>query len=406
MSDTLFAEISLLKVVRALNESALATLVRFLCDNRLVALTKEYRTCLLKRNVDLRLNLFAIISDFFQRETFHSDLLFAVLNPESPHNEGFKYVRLFLNFLKSFSNGQNIVVEDYCDVEVTKEKAKIDLLIRDKKTNRAIIVENKINDAGDQPRQLPDYLAHVKHTLGCRCDAIVYLRLNRECTPDRTGWTEEENKEIDAMLIYVTAYNETAGDLLNGWILPARDAANNVDARCILRQYGALITKLGGDVMNKPIMNKFYDVMLQADNFETAQSLKSMLDALILYRVERIVDNFKYGLHPFAKMDNYRGYVACFTDPSWAIQYSLEIIVTEEEYILQFFDKDDREGSKKHAAAILQEMNCLNDFVPVQGLFQKSLDFPRQEAELFGEISAFNKKLSDVLARRSALAPA
>jgi hypothetical protein len=236
-------------------------------------------------------------------------------------------------------------------------------------------------------------------SLGFGCDAIVYLRLNREQRPDMTDWTTQERAEIESKLIYVTAYKDTEDDLLNGWIHKCENMSRNPDAQSILRQYGALIKKLGGNIMNKPIMNQFYSMMLKDENFKTAQSLKAMFDDLILYRVERIIDEFKKDLHPFERIDNYKDNDAYFTGLTWKqADLGVDIMVEPDGYLFQFWHRSDPSGTKKRARSALEKMNCIRGYtVSEGGLFQKTFAFPAQEAELFEHIRAFKKKLADTL---------
>src|ERR1017187_4764042 len=99
--------------------------------------------------------------------------------------------------------------------------------------------------------------------------------------------------------------------------------------------------------MNKPIMEKFYNIMVQGENLKTALSLKSMVDDLVVYRVERIIDTFKNNLAPFEKLDNYHDYDVAFMNLFWNDAHlGLDIGVEPESYSFQFWDKNDREGAK------------------------------------------------------------
>ena len=68
-------ELALLDQIKALNERSIAGVDALVAYDQLLKLTKEYEACLLKRHVDLDLNLFAIVSDLYYRENFHSDIL-------------------------------------------------------------------------------------------------------------------------------------------------------------------------------------------------------------------------------------------------------------------------------------------------------------------------------------------
>ena len=393
--SSLAAEILLLNTIKAFNDRAVRQVSALMYDSQSSSLAKEYAECLKKREVDLGFNLFAIVSDLYYRETFHSDILGALLDPKSQHKEGDKYLRLFLTFLRN--RGAALSLSNYRNVCVVREEGRIDLLIRDEDSKKALIVENKINDAVDMYRQIPRYLDHVKNA-GYVCEAIIYLRLNRDQQPNKKDWTNEETAEIDKKLTCIIAYDDTDNDLLNGWILECYNSSKNADAKHIFSQYGALIKKLGGNIMNKPIMNQFYSMMLKDENFKTAQSLKAMFDDLILYRVERIIDEFKKDLHPFKRIANYKDNDAYFTGLTWKqADLGFDIIVEPGRYLFQFWDRSDSSGTNKRARSALEKMNCIRGYTVEGGLFQKTFAFPAQEAELFEHIRAFKKKLADTL---------
>ena len=381
--------------IKAFNENAFRVVDEFICGAHLSALAGEYNANLKKRDVDLGFNLFAIISELYYRENFHSDILKALIDPKGKHQEQETFLYLFLEFIRS--HGAAISLKDYSNVQVEREEGRIDILIKDEDSKKAIIIENKINNAGDMPKQLPRYLKAVTEN-GYTCDAIVYLRLNGDAGPDTTEWTPDELKQVKAILKVICAYNETEKDLLRGWILQCEKVSINLDARHILRQYGDLIKKLGGNIMNKPIMDKFYKSIVEGENLKTALSLKAMLDDLVLYRVEKIIDKFKSDLAPFGQINNYQDCDAYFINLIWKDAHlGLDICVYPESYSFQFWDRNDKEGTKGHAKAILHKMGCLEEYTPKAGEFCKEFAFPSQEEALIKHITAFKKKLGEVV---------
>jgi hypothetical protein len=90
------------------SESDLQKVVSLLINPSLCDLTVIYAENLAKKNADIGLNLFQIISPVFQRENFHSDILRLLLDPKGPHNEGPKYLKLFIEYLQALPHGINI----------------------------------------------------------------------------------------------------------------------------------------------------------------------------------------------------------------------------------------------------------------------------------------------------------
>jgi len=391
----LAAGTELLQRIKAITDNAIHDLEEFTCNANLSALAREYEANVKKRDVDIGFNLFAIISELYYRENFHSDILKALIDPKGKHQEQETFLNLFLEFIRS--QGAKINLLDYSNVQVEREEGRVDLLIKDEDSKKAIIIENKINDARDMPRQLPRYLDYVRAN-GYTCDAIIYLRLNGDAGPDTTGWKDVERKQVKAILKVICAYNETETDLLNGWIVKCEKVSKNANAQHIIRQYGDLIKKLGGNIMNKPIMEKFYKTVVEGENLKTALSLRAMLDDLVLYRVEKIIDKFKNDLAPFRSINNYKDCDAYFTGLNWkAAHLALDIMVEPESYRFQFWDRNDREGLKGQAKAILNKMGCFDEYTPIDGMYCKDFAFPSQEEDLIKHITAFKKQLGKVV---------
>jgi hypothetical protein len=394
-SSDLSSVTALLNRIEGLKRDAISSLNTFLQNPELSRLAGQYIANLKKRNVDLGFNLFAIISDFYYRENFHSDVLRALLNPDGDHKEKVLFLKLFIDFLRS--HGAPINPENYLNASVVREEGRVDLLIKDAVSKRAIILENKINWAADMPRQIPRYLEYVS-AMEYECDSIVYLRLNGYSGPDKSDWEVDDCRRVDPILKVVCAYDESENDLFNGWIAKCKRAATNSDSEHVLRQYGDLIKKLGGNVMNKPIMDQFYQIVTTGENLKTALSLKAMLDDLILFRVERLIDEFRNDLAPFRKISNWNNDDAYFTGLLWnGAHLGLDIVAKPEAYACQFWDREDRECTKGRAQMILERMGCLGEYTRNSQGFFKEFAFPSQEAELIQYVRAFKNKLAQVI---------
>ena len=387
----------LLKRVKFMNDGIAGQVHNFIKSPSIRDLAAEYAKNLLKRNPDIGFNLFELISEIYYRENFHSDIIKALLDPSGKHGEGAKFLEAFLLYIKS--KGAQVDIINYRNAEVIREDGRIDILICDRKSKHAIIIENKINGAPDMKRQIPRYFEYVK-ILGFECDAIVYLRLNGEHGPDSTTWTPADHLLEMPSITNICAYNETTNDLLNGWIKTCESAASaHSDAQHILRQYGKIICKLGGNIMNQPIMEDFYKLICEDDNFKTALSLKAMVDDLVQFRVEKIITRFKNDLEPFRKLGNYNNYDACFTElVRQDAHFGMDVIASQKSYSILFWDRNDAVGVKGNARRLLEKMGCLEEY-KFGGRFTKKVEFifPSQESELIEYIANFKKKLAEAL---------
>ena len=119
-----------------------------------------------------KFNIFETISDQYYKEKFHSDILYSILNPETPEIGTICNKEILEEFIKMVDSAFDFKVDD--TVKVSKEefnkvaindeekKGFIDLLITNDQ-NKAIIIENKIHDAQDMENQLVRYMDYVKN---------------------------------------------------------------------------------------------------------------------------------------------------------------------------------------------------------------------------------------------------
>ena len=87
-------------------------------------------------------NLILSSSDFYYRENFHSDIICSIFNQKP------LFVKEFIVFIQSCKTSLNIDLSNYNKPYALRETDKIDILIKDKKSNHCIIIENKINPKG------------------------------------------------------------------------------------------------------------------------------------------------------------------------------------------------------------------------------------------------------------------
>ena len=396
-------EIQLLENISALTYATISGVKNLLADPSLISLAREYEENRGRRVVDVGLNLFVLISDIYHRENFHSDVLKTVLDPLSPHKEGDKYLLLFLEFLNASRKSLRIDAANYVDAAVFREQGRVDLIIQGNGPKKhAIIIENKMNNAPDRPRQIPRYLEYVEEQ-GYICDAIVYLRLSKSRYPDTTAWTHEEQVGIRRKLICINAYDDSAVDLVSGWVNRCAMVSVHLDAKLILTQYGTLLQKLGGEIMNKPIMKQFFNMMLDPHNFRAAESLASMWEALVLYRVEAIIDIFADDVAPFHKVDNWKNGDAYFMGLMWqGAHLGLDIRVESDKYSFEFWDRDNRQGTKGVAKSALKQMGRLAEYVVVEGgVFVKGFAFPSQHEDLINHIKSFKRDLQTLVSKKA-----
>ena len=422
-SVSLSAINALLDEVALMRRNFLARALSILDSPEIRRLACEYSKNLASRHVDLGFNAFAIVSDIYHRENLHSDVIKAFLDPKGKHGEGDRFLRAFLDYLNTIDTiGKRIALENYSNARVEREEGRIDVLIADETSKHAIIIENKINGAGDMDKQIPRYLEYIK-AKEYHCDAIIYLRLYGKEGPDRAGWSKEQKEEISTLLSVVRAYDEPKDfDVHSGWITKCIDLCKKEsDAGFLLRQYSLLIKSLGKYVMNKPIMDEFYKLMsdksrygvaldvkltlddlrlqLDEEHYKVAQTVKTMLDDLPTYRAERIIEKFQSDFEPFSKIENYQGIVRFLGMLRGNAHIGIEIHCEPEHpkrSLFGFWDRNDGDGKEGKAREILKKMDVLEEYQVKGGWFFKYFEFPEKEEALLQYIHLFKQKLAIV----------
>lgn len=317
----------------------------------------EYIENSLERS-DPGFNVFTISSDLYYRENFHSDIIQAFLDPNAKHNEGSKYLDLFIKLLNKLDTKTIIDLDDFNNTHVEREKSHIDLLITDDVSKKAIILENKINNAEDQPRQLPRYYDKISGK-GYEVVIIVYLTLQEGKEPDRNGWTEEDSNNVDRLLKLLPAYDSKNLNLYNDWIIPAIIQSNNIDSSFILRQYGNLIKYLNINAMDSVSLEKFYNLVKEGSNLETANSMRNMLNELPQYLANKIKDKYQSRCSPFKNIWIFKKTDAVFEGCEIDSYYiKIDIWVHIDRFDVLFGDR----AGKDIKENLIEKIEVLSDF--------------------------------------------
>ena len=167
---------SLIDQFDKMNRSHNAKLAAFVNDRQNRTLAWDY-IAHGERSFNPGLNLFMLISDQYQKENLHSDILKEILDTKGAHEEGDRFLMAFIDYLNKRLGDRRINKEFYKNAFVDREKDRIDIAIKDAKSKRAIIIENKINAAPDMDQQIPRYWAKLEKQ-GYTIDLVVYLILN------------------------------------------------------------------------------------------------------------------------------------------------------------------------------------------------------------------------------------
>ena len=277
-----------------------------------------------KKRMKLGFNVFKIISDYYYRETFHGDILYAILSPDSGHCDGNLYVNLFIDMINQTGKITG-KIEYYDKVSVEKEygtndgenAGRIDLLILGEVHGKqhCIIIENKLNNASDTYQQLPKYYNDLSK--GYIIDAFVYLPLDPNKTPDNKDWKDDVKTKIDEKLVIIPAFAPDKVNLINNWLEEcAKKKTSNQDVRVVIKHYISLLNNLTIDIMdNTDLIN----ACLSKQNLSTTLAILENQDSI----ANIIIDDFIRDLKKEVE-DQHLGVLTTFDRKSIEIQLNIQ----------------------------------------------------------------------------------
>jgi hypothetical protein len=242
-------------------------------------------------------NLFTISSYNSYLENFHSDIIALLLDPQERHLQNNAFLNLFLDYLIVL--GAQIDKNDYALCEITREVGRIDIWLKDITSKKSIIVENKINNAGDQENQLENYYSYAKNA-GYDVDAVVYLTLQGN---KKAPYTDIE--ELNEKIINVQAF-DSANDLCTGWLDKCFELAQDEHCRSFIFQYQKLIKHLSQMGMDRQIKDDFYNVINKEDGYTKTRAIADLVTGLEQYRADIFADKIGNDYLPFRKIYRWR----------------------------------------------------------------------------------------------------
>lgn len=347
-----------------------------------------------QQDQDDSFNVFYLISDLYYRENFHSDIIAFLLDTTEKHGYGDKYLSVFISLLQSIGC-KRINQEDYKDATAVREEDRIDILIKSESSKRAIIIENKINDAGDMPRQLPRYYDFVTK-LRYHVDAIVYIPLERNKTPDQSDWTEEDKNHVLPLLKIIPAYDKSEKNLVNDWLRPLESITSSIDVLSTIRQYSRLIKQLNSNNMDTVILEKFYNQIKEGDNLKMAQSVRNMLNDLPRYLALRIFDKYRNRRAPFSKLSFWHPDYLIFEGSINNLFLKIDIECREDGYDVTFSAPEIKNPNLNDYNRIIDNVDSLRSFnrdVNAPTSVKKHFDF-QDESGLYHFLDNVLKELN------------
>lgn len=264
---------------------------------------------LANKKAEYKFNIFNLSSDNNHRENFNSDIIAALLNPKEKHNEGDLFLKTFISYLNNHCEYE-ILEKDFNNAKVLREHGdndlRIDILILNEETRKAIIIESKFNDAEDLENQLNKYYDYIIKS-GYSVEALLYLTL-RSINPLPTV-----KKEVNNCIQKVAVFDNKEKDLVNGWLKPCLTKSTDDNSFSLIKQYINLLIYLGFDSMENELMKEFYSNANEDGFFRKLNKLNELANKLPEYRANRFIQNFSDG-GPFNYLKKYQFKSVIFQD--------------------------------------------------------------------------------------------
>ena len=363
-------------------ENAFSITSKFIDEDML----KRYREYIDKNNFEENypFNIFELISDIYYRENFHSDIIAQLLRNEI--------------ILKNFLDFIGVDKSKYENCEVEREESKIDILIKTEKN--CIIVENKLNWAGDMPEQLFRYYNECKNNKKLEVDKIVYLSPNSWKQPE-----EQSIKEIPKELIKtIIGYDGENNDFYTMVLQKSLEEMNNKEPkewRLLLEHYLKILRQTGETKMDK-LTKEFYDkIVNDGKEYEKIELIATMYNDLTKTRINNLASTFSG--------ENYNNecFYRDFYSEKRGLNYAIDIYANDYKYsYLQLFSREEGtatddnpkstkkwEQDNKDIEAWLKKHKLFDGFYFDDWRWTKDFKFPEEEKALY----EFAKKLIECL---------
>ena len=202
-------------------------------------------------------NIFTVLRKEDDEVNLHSRFLHALLDYQS--DTGRQNLKDFL---------QNVGIKNFKQdrAKIRREHRDIDILISNKTTKQAVVIENKIY-AGDQPAQLRRYHCTLKKE-GYSDIRLLYLTLDGH---------DPSKDSVDDLPYQTISYRD---DLLPWLKCCQMYACEEPELRESIAQYIHLIRKLTGTDFEEAYMDELRDLLSEGNNLVLAHHLNEAMTTL------------------------------------------------------------------------------------------------------------------------------
>ncbi len=208
-----------------------------------------------------------------QNENKISEILAFLLDPNETHNQGDRYLNIFLNYLGISYNTSSVEV---ITEKTTGTNRRIDIWLSFNQNSEIIGIENKIHeDTPDQENQIHDYLEYLKKVAIDNYTLLYLAPINKEL--DKKSISDEERAiAIESGRLKFINYEEDIIPIVESFYY----ATQNDRVRSFIHDFKLkLENDYIGENFNKITMIK-EQILESNESIESAFTIQSALDSI------------------------------------------------------------------------------------------------------------------------------
>ena len=223
-----------------------------------------------------KFNIFTCLMDASEEVNLHSRFISSLLDPQGSHALGFSPFNNLLKVLNSSFQYNQASLEVIPSADNWSEYKEIDILLIDRKTNYAIIIENKINACDSNhcdEGQLERYYRRIIEEDGISKDnvEVYYLTIDGHEPSAESVSTSSKYKDLPDIVRCITYGNE----MMQWLVLCMQMACNKPYIRETIAQYINLIKEMTNDT---EIEDRLEILNIISKNDDTLASAKLLFD--------------------------------------------------------------------------------------------------------------------------------
>lgn len=276
-------------------------------------------------------SIFQNISDSYYHENYHSDILAYYLKNKFVKKQFINWI----NKVKVKCEADLIQYQDYESGPIYRESNRIDIVIFNNDESKAIIIENKSNNAVDQANQIFRYFQILKKR-NVIVESIVYINKSANKWPILFDLTKDDKKEIEGLIIPIQLVGESSlcENVIDKVILNTNDIRLNGLSQEIKSLF--YFITYGGTNMDS--LEQFYNELKKDNNFEKMLTSIKAFNDIPIFLADRY-KNYLITIFPKTTIWLYKPEILVIDFIINDIKYAMDVIFSRKEISIQFFNR-------------------------------------------------------------------